>query len=305
MKKAVIFVLGFIALAGQIHAQSDFDTYPTRTLISLVHEHDTPETKNADFAVSANPFPSKTAVSVVGEHRPIPKAKKDFVKLWFETRGLPTDRADGLENEYHFKEGDADFWLPVLKPLEPFIEKELVKGDAVELYYFFMGGYSKTAREWVFVVEEFRKLERPSVGEPQTAPGSGYEVRALASVIAEQANPAAKSGEYTISANDFRTKAHVVFTGDVRSVTGEKKRFLEAWVEARGLPKGAAGLLSREGRVRQGETEYWLPFRETVLKQMLGEVKKSDQVDLYVILAGAYRDQGKDEWVFVVGGYSK
>jgi hypothetical protein len=158
MKRAAACILLLVAFGGVARAQSDFDTYPIRPIVSLVKEHDIAENKTVDFVVSADPFPSKTAAIFSGEHRPIPKAKRDFMKLWFETRGLPPDRADVVANEYRFREGDRDFWLPVLKALEPFIEKELKKDDPAVLYYFFMGGYSKTDREWVFVVEEFQKV---------------------------------------------------------------------------------------------------------------------------------------------------
>lgn len=157
-KLAAVALLGVLAFASVARAQGDFDTYPIRRLAALVQEHDKPENAKIDFVVSADPFPSKTGAFVTGERRPLSKEKKEFIKLWFTTRNLPADRADQIANEYRFTEGETDYWLPVLKQLEPFIDKELKKDDAVVLYYFFMGGYSKTAREWVFVVEEFQKV---------------------------------------------------------------------------------------------------------------------------------------------------
>ena len=158
MTRVLTTCLAIVAFAATALGQEGFAHYPIRPLVSLVAEHDTPEQKTVDFVISANPFPSKTAVFVTGERRAIPKAKMDFIKLWFETRGLPPERAEILENEYRFREGEKEYWLPVLKPLEPFLDKELKKGDGAVLYYFFLGGYSKTEREWVFVVEEFQKV---------------------------------------------------------------------------------------------------------------------------------------------------
>ena len=155
------FFLLLAILLSPLHAfsQNDFNTYPIRPLISIIEDHNTVESSKVDFVVSAAPFPSKTAVVVTGQHRPISKPKMDFIKLWFEVKNAPLDRLNEFENEYLFKEGDKDYWLPVLKPIEPYMEKELNKGDMTVLYYFFIGSYSKTLREWVFVVEEFHKVE--------------------------------------------------------------------------------------------------------------------------------------------------
>jgi hypothetical protein len=145
----------------------------------------------------------------------------------------------------------------------------------------------------------------PTSAATQTAPGSGFEDRTIQSVIAEQPPEFGPSADYGVSAKDFRTKAHVVFTGDVRDVTGKREDFLKIWVQTRGMPERAAALLTREARVRQGDTEYWIPFRKAVLDAMLKDVREGQPVDLYVILAGTYRQQDKVEWVFIAGGYSK
>lgn len=156
-KKSIALLLALVAFVVPVLAQNDFDTYPIRPMAELVSQHDVPENKKADFIISALPFPSKTAVTFTGEHRPIPKEKRDFILLWLQTRNLPKTNADPLVNEYRLVEGEVSYWVPVVKPLEPFFEKELKKGDLIVLYYFFMGGYSKTSREWVFVAEEFQK----------------------------------------------------------------------------------------------------------------------------------------------------
>ena len=97
----------------------------------------------------------------------------------------------------------------------------------------------------------------------------------------------------------------MVFTGDLRDTAGKREDFLKIWVQTRGLPERAASLLSREARVLQGDREYWIPFRKAVLDAMLKDVRPGQPVDLYIILAGTYRQQDKVEWVYIAGGYSK
>jgi DNA-directed RNA polymerase subunit H (RpoH/RPB5) len=157
MRMMLAVLLAVSVFVGPALAQNDFGNYPMRTMADLVRAHDVPEQKNADFIISADPFPSKTTVTFTGEHRPISKEKRDFILLWLETRNLPKSNADPLVKEYRFVEGDVSYWLPVVKQLEPFFDKELKKDDQIVLYYFFIGGFSKKSREWVFVAEEFQK----------------------------------------------------------------------------------------------------------------------------------------------------
>jgi len=158
---SIVAAVLVIALSVTAFGQSDFDTYPARTVAELITMHSGEASHGADFVISADPFPSKSVVVFSGEHRPIDKKKKDFIGLWLETRGLEKERADMLLEEYRFTEKGVDYWLPVVKPLAPFIEQELKQGDKIEIYFFFQGGYGPKeteAKNWVFVVEEFRKV---------------------------------------------------------------------------------------------------------------------------------------------------
>ena len=152
----LLALLLVVASAGPARAQSP--EHPVRTIHRLITDHDIEANRNVDFVITADPFPSRTIVVFTGEKRAVDKARVEFVSLWFETRGKPRSDSKAFENEYQLKEGDVVYWLPVLKELEPYMDKELRKGDLIELYYFFMGGYSKSSRQWVFAVEEFRKL---------------------------------------------------------------------------------------------------------------------------------------------------
>ena len=148
-----------ITLATAVFGQSDFHTYPVRTITALIDMHSDEASRKADIAVSANPFPSKSVVTFAGEHRAVEKAKKDFMELWFQTKGVEKERAELLLEEYKFTENGTDHWLPVIKDLVPFVEKELKKGDKIEIYFFFLGGYGgKGAKKWVLAVEEFKKM---------------------------------------------------------------------------------------------------------------------------------------------------
>lgn len=180
MRRAVCAVVTLLALSAAARAQSDWDTYPPRTIADIVREHSGDSYAKADIVVSAKPFPSKTVVTYTGKHRPVGEYKNSFIRLWAQTRDIPASNADLLVEEYLFKEGEKEFWLPVHKQLVPFLDRELKPGDEITAFFFFLGGYNErkliekdsskdkkekekaaaaasAGTEWVFALEEFRK----------------------------------------------------------------------------------------------------------------------------------------------------
>ena len=179
MRHLIRAALLVFTLSPGLYAQSDWDSYRARSIADLIQEHSGGEYKKSDIIISADPFPSKTVATYTGKHRPVSEYTKNFIHLWVQTRNVPPENADMLIEEYLFKEKGKEYWIPVLKQLAPFFDKELKEGDEITIYYFFLGGYNeKTLREkeakkdktkakdietvedkvrWVFAVEEFQK----------------------------------------------------------------------------------------------------------------------------------------------------
>ncbi len=70
MKHLIQVVLLIIALSVSAFAQSDWHTYPVRSIAEIVQAHSGEVSKKSDLIVSADPFPSKTVVTYTGNHRP-------------------------------------------------------------------------------------------------------------------------------------------------------------------------------------------------------------------------------------------
>lgn len=142
--KQILFVLFLVStLSIASYAQDDWHTYPVRSIPDIIKMNSSDMSTKADLIISANPFPSKTKVIYTGEKRVIGKYTKDFIKLWVQTRNVPVENADMLVEEYLFKEQNIEYWIPVVKTLEPFLRKELKAGDEIIIYYFFLGGYDE------------------------------------------------------------------------------------------------------------------------------------------------------------------
>lgn len=110
--------------------------------------------------IHADPLSSKVRMRYTGESRPIPSTRKEVLKLWTGSLQIDPKYLEGYENEFLFIEDKTDYWLPVQKKVIGYFDKELKKGDDVDLYLIRVGGIKQVKGEWdwLFLVEEFQKL---------------------------------------------------------------------------------------------------------------------------------------------------
>ena len=107
---------------------------------------------------------TRARVIYTGSTRPISDLKKQFLAQWTElyAGGNKEAYANLYETDLLFTENGVDYWLPVQKKVIPYFDKELKKGDAVDLYIVRAGGIYETKKEkdkwdWLLFVEEFQK----------------------------------------------------------------------------------------------------------------------------------------------------
>jgi hypothetical protein len=106
-----------------------------------------------------NQLESKVAVVFTGESRPIINARKSFIAMWVGMlRSNQKGYADLYEREYLYKEGTEEYWLPTARPITKYFDKELKRGDKMDLYLISIGAYrTKDQIDCVLLVEEFQK----------------------------------------------------------------------------------------------------------------------------------------------------
>ena len=112
--------------------------------------------------MAQNQYESRVTVVYTGESRPIPKQRKWFISTWFGMlRAEQKALADHYQNEYLYKAGNDEYWLPTSTPITKYFEKELKPGDKMDLYLISIGAYRTTEKktDCVLLVEEFQKLK--------------------------------------------------------------------------------------------------------------------------------------------------
>src|SRR5262249_6374000 len=135
--KYIICVCGLIlGLAISVFAQNDWNSYPARSIADIIAAHSGQPSQISDIMISADPFPSKTKAVYVGKRRPISPRTKDFISFWAQSRNLPASNAEMIAEEFLFKEKDTEYWIPVVKPIAPYLTDELKEGDEIVIYYF-------------------------------------------------------------------------------------------------------------------------------------------------------------------------
>lgn len=155
-------------VTSQAFAQAGWDNYKHRTLKEITtvlfeassKDPDVVITKDKVFSIilSRDTFPSQVKVLYQESSRKVSDKKKEVIAAWLRVYGKPEEHLQLFEMEYLFVEDSVEYWLPVQKQVASFFEKELRKGDKVNLYVAWLGARKESGSvDQVFIVNEFDK----------------------------------------------------------------------------------------------------------------------------------------------------
>ncbi len=308
MYKHICAIALLLFLACCVIGQDDWHKYPFRDLATVIAGEQAlyNVAAKADMVISAQPFPSKTRVTFTGKKRAVSEYGKSYIKIWNESRGMPASNANLLLEEFLFLERGTEHWMPVVKGTAQSIEKNLRPGEEIIIYYFYLGGFnpkllqsrdtsgepeSDTMR-WLFAVERAETV------------GSSFALMRLENVIGQNQEMPGKSGDIWFDSRQKKAKAKVVFTGEIREISGRRRQLRDLWFEKGGAPPGTSQLMQSEGLFKEGDKEHWIILRNQTREHLQSYVKKGDTVYLNTILAGAISNSGRIEWIFMSGEYS-
>jgi len=166
MKKfALIFsflLLTFSPARAQDFPWNDFERRTLQGLVKINAAEDADDLKRypdkGQFVFRGKIMPSVVRLTYTGQLRWISGERRKFIELWAGAYSQTQDYAAMFETEFLFKEEAQEYWLPVQSQVAKYFDKELKKGDAVDLYMIRPGGLRKKDKlDWIFLVEEFQK----------------------------------------------------------------------------------------------------------------------------------------------------
>lgn len=105
--------------------------------------------------VTATGAPVKVQVRYEGKMRSISEVNREAIAKFAGSEQTVTEL---FTKEFLFTENGVKYWLPLQAQMMPFVEKELSKGDQVELLTLWVGySHPKGKEHHTFVVNEFCK----------------------------------------------------------------------------------------------------------------------------------------------------
>jgi hypothetical protein len=157
------FVLSCNLAQGQGFPWDDFKPRTLKEIVNMEADVDQGQRKENTVVFHADILPSKVRVIYTGTSRPISQAKKELIRKWAKMMGNPESYAEHYEAEFLFTEDSVEYWLPVQKQVSSYFEKELKKGEPVDLYLVRAGGIRTAGKwDWMLLVEEFQKPKEPA-----------------------------------------------------------------------------------------------------------------------------------------------
>jgi len=155
-------LLSFILYSGLVFGQGfPWDEFKPRTLKEIAGmegDVDKRDQKENNVVFHANILSSRVRVTYTGTSRAISKTKTEMIRNWCKSMGQTKEYADSYESEFLFIEDSLEYWLPVQKKVSAYFDKELTKGDAIDLYLVRAGGIRTAGKwDWMLLVEEFQK----------------------------------------------------------------------------------------------------------------------------------------------------
>ena len=148
--------------------EKNLDKYKSRTLaeIPLINREATDriltKTKLEEKTafISYDLLYSRVRVEFTGQQRAVSQEHQDLIKTWSKLQKIGKKVTSLYENEFLFKEGAREYWIPVQKQVEEALLKDVKANDMITLFVVHVGG-SKAAMakdyEWLFLSTEFAK----------------------------------------------------------------------------------------------------------------------------------------------------
>lgn len=162
---STVAVLGAVFCGPALGAsQSAWDSNRPRSIASIISAERgkvldvfavEPERR---IALSGHSFPSLGSIQYMDSARATSAKRLDLIRRWVASYGIDPAVHGMFESEMLFREDSLYFWLPVQRPLIPYITAEVRREDPVTLFLVWAGAYGSAANiDWVFLVYGIRK----------------------------------------------------------------------------------------------------------------------------------------------------
>ncbi|MGH9948956.1 MAG: hypothetical protein ACRD6X_17425 [Pyrinomonadaceae bacterium] len=106
------------------------------------------------------------------------------------------------------------------------------------------------------------------------------------------------------SYNSYPTKTKVKFTGESRKTSAETLTLLQLWLATIGRSKDEAKLFETEFKFIEDGAVHWLPVQSTLIEHFANEVKKDDDIMIYVAWVGIKYEKEKPVSLTIINEFT-
>ena len=139
--------------------------------------------------------------------------------------------------------------------------------------------------------------------QAQGFPWNDFKERKVEDMISITTKAVRPDDSMFLATNTLNSRTEVTFTGQSRPISKSRQFFLQWWAGSLRFGLDYAALYDKEYLYKEGDKEYWLPTQGPVTKYFDKELKPNDKMILFLISAGAYRDNNTIDCVVLVEEY--
>lgn len=143
----------------------------------------------------------------------------------------------------------------------------------------------------------------------QGFPWDDFKPRTLKEIVAIDAREikdSERENRVIFHADMLLSVIRVKYTGKSRPISDVKKDFLKNWAQT--FTQNAeeyAAHYEKDLLFTEDEVKYWLPVQKKVIPYFLKELKKGEEVDIYIVRAGGVCRKRMCDWLFLVEEFQK
>jgi hypothetical protein len=137
-------------------------------------------------------------------------------------------------------------------------------------------------------------------------PRAEFVPRTLNQILEQSSHQSAtlEDGTILFTTDKLPSRVKVTYQGQSRAIRHETKEFIDGWVKMIARHPKIPKLFDTEFLFTEGSAEYWLPVPNNG-PNYAKELRKGQEVILFVSRIGGRKNSGKMEWFFVVNNIER
>ena len=108
---------------------------------------------------------------------------------------------------------------------------------------------------------------------------------------------------WALSADQFPTRATLIYTGEHRPLTPEHQGILEKWQKSFQIDSAVLATFVNEYRFQEAGTDLWIPVQRQLEPPLAQEVGPGNSLTALTIFIGGYYAGGTPSWLFLLNEF--